>query len=250
MKAYSSFASVYDRLMEETPYEKWDDWLQKVFDQEASTSPAILDVGCGTGTILSKLLKKGYIASGTDLSEEMLAAAKYKLNSEGFHPVLFCQDMRNLNIPESFDVILVLCDSLNYLTKETDVQSAFQSFYRHLNNNGLLIFDVHSLHYIEKVLHGVSFADTAEDVSFIWNAFPTENIGEVEHELTFFIERNDSLYERYDEYHRQRTFSINKYEYLLKTAQFEIKGIHSDFSFDLPQENSDRVFFIAKKVLQ
>ncbi|WP_158737488.1 class I SAM-dependent methyltransferase [Alteribacillus sp. YIM 98480] len=250
MKAYSSFASVYDCLMEETPYEKWEHWLQTVLDKETSSSPAILDVGCGTGTILNRLLKKGYLASGTDLSEEMLAAAKYKLNSKGFHPMLFCQDMRNLNIPESFDVILVLCDSLNYLTKETDVQSAFQSFYRHLNNNGLLIFDVHSLYYIEKVLQGVSFADASEDVSFIWNTFPTDKIGEVEHELTFFIERNDSLYERYDEFHLQRTFSIKKYEYLLRNAQFEIIGIHPDFSFDLPQDNSDRIFFIAKKVLQ
>ncbi|MFB4164856.1 class I SAM-dependent methyltransferase [Alteribacillus sp. JSM 102045] len=249
MKPYSSFASVYDRLMEETPYESWEKWLQKVFVKETISSPAILDVGCGTGTILNKLLKKGFKAAGNDLSEDMLAAAKYKLNSQGFDPLLFCQDMRKLDIPMKFDVILVLCDSLNYLTKEADVAEAFQSFYSHLNDDGFLIFDVHSLFYVENILHGFSFADTSEDVSYIWNAFSTEHKGEVEHELTLFIERENSIYERHDEFHVQKTFSVEEYKRLLKVSNFEVSGVYSDFSFSPPQDKSERIFFIAKKVL-
>jgi len=44
---------------------------------------AVLDVGCGTGTILSVLVKNESISlSGVDLSEEMLSIAKQKLNNE------------------------------------------------------------------------------------------------------------------------------------------------------------------------
>lgn len=43
----------------------------------------VLDVGCGTGTILSLLSKNdGISLSGVDLSEEMLSVAKKKLNDK------------------------------------------------------------------------------------------------------------------------------------------------------------------------
>ncbi|RSL34457.1 class I SAM-dependent methyltransferase [Salibacterium salarium] len=247
MKTYSAFAGVYDRLMEDAPYKMWVDWLTQVFQKQCESSPVILDVGCGTGTILYSLLQAGYNAHGLDMSEDMLSIAKAKTEQEGHKPLLLHQDMRNIQAGGNYDSIVVLCDSLNYLLEENDVRTAFQSFYTHLNEGGTLIFDVHSLDYVENVLHDFSFADAADDVSYIWNSFPTEEKGEVEHELSFFIKQQKGHYERHDELHVQKTFPITVYQTFLEEAGFDVTGIYADFSFEEPVENSERIFFVAKK---
>ncbi|RSL31544.1 class I SAM-dependent methyltransferase [Salibacterium salarium] len=245
MKAYSGFAKVYDRLMEDAPYNTWMAWLHQVLQKEAGPSPVILDVGCGTGTILHLLLQNGYNAHGLDMSEEMLSAAREK--TDVYKPHLFHQDMRYIENVGYYDSIVVLCDSFNYLIAEDDVRTAFQSFYSHLKDGGTLIFDVHSLYYIENVLHDFSFADAADDVSYIWNSFPTSEKGEVEHELSFFIQQQAGHYERHDELHLQKAFPISLYQTFLQEAGFDIHGIYADFSFEAPKEDSERIFFVAKK---
>ncbi|WP_240376543.1 class I SAM-dependent DNA methyltransferase [Bacillus piscicola] len=246
--AYTAFAQAYDQLMEGAPYDAWTEWVIDVFKREGLPFPKVLEAGCGTGTILELLLGKGFQVDGLDLSEEMLAAAEAKLNSKGLHPLLMCQDMRYFDIGTSYDVILVLCDSLNYLTTESDVEKAFLAFHRHLTAEGLLVFDVHSLHYIENILAGVTIADAADDISYIWKTFLTDMPGEVEHELTLFLERQGHTYERYDELHTQRTFSVSQYNVLLEKTGFTIQGVFADFTFTVPTNASERIFFVAKKL--
>lgn len=44
----------------------------------------VLDAGCGTGTILLELLRRGYDAEGFDFSEEAVASCEKKLRAENF----------------------------------------------------------------------------------------------------------------------------------------------------------------------
>lgn len=222
--------------------------MEAIDEYANSPYPKILDVGCGTGTILSHLLTKGYDVQGIDRSENMLAVAQHKLNKQGFHPLLLCQDMRYLELTSSYEVIYLFCDTLNYLVTEEDILQAFRSCYQHLDEGGLLVFDVHSMNYVENTLQGVSFADAAENVSYIWNTFAGQARGEVEQELTFFVEREEALYERFDEYHLQRTFPVEHYKAWLSESSFITLGVFADFSFHPPDEDSDRVFFVAKKL--
>ncbi len=73
----------------------------------------------------------------------------------------------------------------------------------------------------------------------------------MEHDLTFFLKDNDTdQYERFDEFHIQRTYSVNDYSKWLKEAEFEILTITADFTKDAPTEESERIFFVCQKKIK
>ncbi|GAK04148.1 methyltransferase [Geomicrobium sp. JCM 19037] len=239
-------APLYDYLMQDAPYERWLEWTNRVI---TTRNPKMLDVGCGTGTLMSMMLSQGYDVSGVDLSESMLAAADEKIRRlNGVKPKLHAQDMSELSLGECYDVITVFCDSLNYVLDEQDVQSSIVSFYNHLNESGILIFDVHSL---SKFLHdfpGFSYGDDDPDVSLIWNSYELEDLENgVVHDLTFYQKQSDGNYERVDETHMQRTFSVDTYTKWLLQAGFHNVQVTADFTDEAPTEESERIFFVASK---
>ncbi|SFP20047.1 class I SAM-dependent DNA methyltransferase [Salibacterium halotolerans] len=250
MVTYAGFAQVYDHLMEEAPYDDWIRWVSGLLNMEDSRPDSILDAGCGTGTILLDLLENGYDVQGLDASVDMLHVAEQKIKSRGFTPSFYHEDMRSFRLPKTYDAVISFCDSLNYVIEETDLHRTFTAFYEHLNDGGNLVFDVHSTGYVKEVLQDFSFADAAGDAAYIWNVIPTNREAEVQHDLSLFIHRGGSTYERFDERHLQRTFPISTYCDVLEACGFEICGIYGDFTWNAPQEDADRIFFHAKKAVQ
>ncbi len=245
---YNGFAYLYDQLMQEAPYDKWFCFFENTVKRYQPESKTVLDVGCGTGSILLKLAKSGYQPTGVDLSADMLTVANEKLLKENYAVPLYEQNMTSLPNIGLFDVIIVFCDSLNYLSTEEEILSAFKSFYNQLNREGLLLFDVHSLYKINKVFVDATFALEDDEISYIWRSFIGEYENSVEHELTFFVKKDSGLYERIDELHKQRTFPVNTYQKLLEEAGFHLLETVADFEIGNPiSDTSERIFFIAKK---
>ena len=244
--SYQHFALLYDELMMDAPYENWLQFIVKNISKYGNGGRRLLDLGCGTGTLSIPLSLQGYNVTGIDLSEEMLAIAHTKSIEAGVQITYFQQDMKELEGFEPFDIIGVFCDSLNYLQTEQDVELTFNKIYEHLLPGGLLLFDVHSIYKMENIFIGQTYCSNEEEISYIWNCFAGEQPHSVEHELTFFVKENDS-YDRYDEVHYQRTFPTDTYQQWLEKAGFELLEISADFTENKPEENSERIFFIAKK---
>ena len=98
MEAYTDFASVYDELMDNTPYERWCDNIVKVLGEYGIRDGLVLDMGCGTGSLTELLAAKGYDMIGVDYSEEMLNIAFQKREKSG-HDILYLnQDMREFEL--------------------------------------------------------------------------------------------------------------------------------------------------------
>src|SRR5690625_1758154 len=96
---YNQFAYIYDKLMEDAPYDTWAAMTKKIFrDKGISESASILDLGCGTGEIAIRLSKYGYVVTGVDNSNEMLSVAQNKAIDEREKINWICQDMRDLQI--------------------------------------------------------------------------------------------------------------------------------------------------------
>jgi len=246
---YQRFAYLYDQLMEDAPYEEWFQFFHKTIQKYQPSTKTVLDVGCGTGAMLVELVNNGFEPTGIDLSSDMLTIANEKLLQLGKQVPLFEQDMRRLDNIGSFDAIIVFCDSLNYLETEEDIAAAFSSFYRLLNKEGLLLFDVHSTYKIDKVFIGATFAEEEENISYIWKSYEGAYRHSVEHDLTFFIKTETGLYERYTELHKQRTYPVEYYEQHLKENGFQLLNISANFHLDEPiLEKSERIFFVAKKL--
>ena len=245
---YQGFAYIYDQLMKDAPYEQWVNLIEESISLYHQGAANLLDVGCGTGEIAVLLANKHLSVTGVDLSEDMLTVAQSKAENNKVNIMFLNQDMRDLSgFSNPFDVITICCDSLNYLESKQDVQATFRAVHSQLQNRGLFIFDVHSLHKIHNVFANSTFADQGEEVSFIWNSFLGDEPNSIEHDMTFFVKK-DEYYQRYDELHYQRTFSIEEYSLWLSEASFDIITICGDFELnEEPGEKTERVFFICRK---
>jgi SAM-dependent methyltransferase len=244
---YNRFANLYDQLMNDVPYEKWFLFLKNVFKKYELNRPSILDIGCGTGTLPILLAKEKYEVSGVDLSEEMLSVAMEKAEQERVQIPFFQQNMMDLEGFVEMDCITIFCDSLNYLESEEQVLQTFEKVYQSLKVGGLFLFDVHSPYKIEEIFGEETFFIDDAELSLVWSCTQGEMPLSVEHDLVFFMKEEDrDLYERFEEYHNQRTYTVDTYKSLLIQVGFEIKEVLADFDQDV-EETSERIFFIAKK---
>ena len=239
---YQGFASVYDELMSHAPYDQWTNWIEASLPEKGR----ILDLACGTGEISIRLAEKGFEVTGIDLSEEMLSFAQQKVSSS--QPILFLQqDMREITgFDGQFDAVVICCDSLNYLKTKNDVIETFNSVFRVLKSEGILLFDVHSSFKIAEVFPDSTFADQDEDISYIWQSFAGSDELSVIHDMSFFV-WNGEAYDRFDETHEQRTFPVEEYEEMLKNCGFQLHRVTADSTDTEPSAQSERLFFKAQK---
>lgn len=243
---YHHFAYIYDELMKDAPYDEWAKFYHQWAERAGNGGKRVLDLACGTGEMSVRFASLGYEVTGVDLSEDMLVVAKEKMERYGYPSSLFVkQDMRTLHGFPPFDNILIGCDSINYLLDEQDVKEVFHRAFNHLNDNGLFMFDVHSVYKMEHLFKNRTFADNGDNISYIWNCFEGEREHSVVHELTFFV-RNGSFYDRYDEDHVQRTFNIEQYKKWLEHTGFSILEVSSGL-VQTSLDNAERIFFVAKK---
>ncbi len=246
--SYEQFAYLYDELMEDAPYDEWVRFVKEKLNTYHVGGKNLLDLACGTGQLSIRFAKEGYDVTGVDLSSDMLAVAQAKSEEEGLRIPFFEQNMANLEGHGLFDIIGIFCDSLNYLQSEPEVADTFSNVYQHLKEGGLFFFDVHSVHKISHGFIDQTFALAEERLSYIWNSFSGDWPNSVEHELSFFVlDEQSGKYDRFDELHYQRTYSVKQYEDWLKDAGFDLLEVCADFENDAPKTESERIFFIARK---
>ncbi len=103
----------------------------------------ILDAGCGTGKLLSKL-KDFRHASGFDISQEAINFCKQrKLDN------VKVQDINTWNSENNFYDIIVSADVICSIGIEDDLKIC-EKFYNALNNNGILILNLPALDILSR----------------------------------------------------------------------------------------------------
>ncbi len=247
MSSYTHLAQVYDFLMQDSPYDRWLEWVGD-FWREHGQPRTVLDLGCGTGNIAIPLAKQGHQVVGIDLSSEMLAMAFEKAQRAQVKVKWLEQDMRTLEAPQA-DSVISLCDSFSYLTEEEDVQQAFQQVYDHLTPGGYFLFDVHSPYKITHIFGENTFTLLEEDIAYIWNCFCDADRLEVEHQLTFFIKQPNGLFQRLEESHVQRAYQPTQMIQWLREAGFTEIKLTADFANLPPNRESERLFYAARRPL-
>ncbi|MBR4460991.1 MAG: class I SAM-dependent methyltransferase [Erysipelotrichaceae bacterium] len=139
VKNYTILAQYYDELLQDEDSLKL--WLKFI---ESEPFHSVLELASGSGVMAGILKRKGYQIIASDLSEEMKEAAKG--NYDGEYLIL---NMTDYDLSQTFDLILCICDSINYLYME-ELDDFFRCAYNHLNQNGRLIFDMHHKERIEE----------------------------------------------------------------------------------------------------
>ncbi|MCH7322178.1 class I SAM-dependent methyltransferase [Solibacillus sp. MA9] len=245
MNSYERFAEVYDELMVDIPYDQYVQWITRY--APATQFKQLLDIGCGTGTLASMLHVAGYQVSGIDLSEDMLAVASARMAANGISMPLYAMSMDELDGFDNLDVAIIPIDSINYVKDEANVVETLKRIYASLRDGGQLFFDVHSLFKMDDIFLDGPFTYDDGKITYVWHTEPGEFEHSVYHQMTFFIQTEGDLFERFDEEHFQRTFAYQQYEMWLTEIGFTSIEISADWSAEAPHDESERIFIRAVK---
>ena len=132
--SYETFAYYYDSLMDPQFY---DDYYQFIIQH--CDFKEVLELGCGTGEIAIRLAQDGKNVFATDISPDMLEVTKQKAMSMNVNLMLQRVDMSDFSTSHSVDLILCLCDSINYLIDVEDVLKTFYHVFHSLKDGGQFI---------------------------------------------------------------------------------------------------------------
>lgn len=100
--------------------------------------PAILDVGCATGSLCALLRRKKLDPIGVDINSEFIIAAREK-DPVGTYAV---GDMTTFRLRRKFDLIVCLGTTFSYNLTNASIAACLQNFRKHLAPNGRMIIDV------------------------------------------------------------------------------------------------------------
>lgn len=246
---YKKFASVYDVMMQDVPYEQWANYLEAIMVKYNVRPQLLLDLGCGTGTITQLFAEKGYDTIGIDLSEDMLIVAKEKAQKSKLDILYLCQDMTSFELYGTVGCIISVCDSLNYITDEQELLKVFKLINNYLEPGGLFIFDLNTEYKFEKILGDNTFAQAYEGCAYIWDNYYYEDEKMNEYHLTLFVEENNN-YSRYEELHYEKAYSIDCIKLLLKEAGLKLEAIYNDNTFEECEATSERIYIVAREQMK
>jgi ubiquinone/menaquinone biosynthesis C-methylase UbiE len=244
MESYEEFASLYDELINgDIDYTLWSKTIVDMCNKYHISWNNYLDVGCGTGNMSIKLAAYFKHIYGVDLSEQMLFEAGEKFRSERLNSILICQDMRYLELNRTFDLITCCLDAVNYLLEEEDIKKYFYSIKKHLNLDGLFIFDINSHYKLSNIIGNNTFTYCEDDLAYIWENFYEFDV--VNMYLTFFVKKGEAYY-RFDEEHRERAYLESDLERILSDCGFIIMEKMDNYFNKEVHSKTERITYVCK----
>jgi SAM-dependent methyltransferase len=105
-----------------------------------------LDLACGAGRVLMPLLEAGLDVDGCDISPDMVARCRERVEQAGYKPDLYQQAMHELDLPRSYRTIYI-CDSFGIGGHHRHDAEALHRCYQHLSPGGVLVFNLYLPYY-------------------------------------------------------------------------------------------------------
>jgi len=244
MDAYTSFAQVYDLLMDNVPYEQWGQYLSTLLKENGIEDGLLLDLGCGTGKLTRIMEAYGYDMIGVDNSYEMLDLAR-EHSKESILYLL--QDMREFELYGTVRAIYSACDSLNYILEEEELQEVFALVNNYLDPGGLFVFDLNTSFKYRELMGENTFAETRDEGSFIWENYFDEETQINEYDLTLYIKEADGRFQRFQETHYQKCYELDVVKRLLVEAGMEFVAAYDAYTRQPVTDDCEKMLIVARE---
>jgi len=235
--------------MGDIDYDGWVEYVEEIWRKFNIKPEIVCELGCGTGNISLRLAKKGYDMIGIDNSADMLSKAKEK--AEGLDNMLFLlQDMREFELYGTVNCVLCLCDSLNYITEDEDMQQVFDLVNNYLHPNGLFVFDLNTEYKFREIYGENTFTEVDDDAVYIWENYYDGEARINEYYLNLFVKNSGGTYDRTEEEHYERAYSLEEIKKFIEKSGMRFEAAYDAFTFEPARPDSERVYVVAREVLK
>lgn len=225
VKEYEYLAKYYDYLLGDE--EAFDFWLEYINAKDYHT---VLELASGSGVLAGILKKQGKEVTASDISKEMKEVATN--NFDGEYLIL---NMIDFDLHKKYDLILCVCDSINYLYEE-ELEQMFKSVYKHLNDGGRFIFDMHNPKRLKEFDEEyIEEGQIDEYVYYQWTINSDTFDRTVNEHFTFYTPEG-----MIQEQHTQNVFEVDDVKNKLENV-----GLESEVVMDFIED--EKILFIGTK---
>ena len=225
VKEYEYLAKYYDYLLGDE--EAFNFWLEYINAKDYHT---VLELASGSGVLAGILKKQGKEVTASDISKEMKEVATN--NFDGEYLIL---NMIDFDLHKKYDLILCVCDSINYLHEE-ELEQMFKSVYKHLNDGGRFIFDMHNPKRLKEFDEEyIEEGQIDENVYYQWTINSDTFDRTVNEHFTFYTPEG-----MIQEQHTQNVFEPS-----VVKEKLESVGLESEVVMDFIKD--EKILFIGTK---
>jgi SAM-dependent methyltransferase len=233
--------------MTKMPYDEFTDYLIDIINHAEITNKRIVDIACGTGTLLTMMAKRGYKCTGVDGSPDMIKIARDKTTLAKLHIDYHVQDITNLKLPIRAPIITCLYDSINYLLTKNQLKKCFKTVYNNLQNNGIFVFDINTERGLSNVWGTKTkrYKDKTTDITCKTGYNTKTKLGQM-HIFGTTWAGNEQIF--INETHFEKVYSLSEITDILYKSRFNKISVYTDRSFDKVTAKTTRAWFVAHKL--
>jgi cyclopropane fatty-acyl-phospholipid synthase-like methyltransferase len=175
----------------------------------------LLDVGCGRGGFMRRMMSDGVTCKGVDLSNVMVQECK----SQGLDAE--CIDVSEVD--GKYDAVVAIFDVLNFLDKEA-LTKFLDAVAQKLNDDGVFIADINTLYGFSDVAEGTMSSENDKEFLIVDAVF--EN-NELHTKFTLFEKCEDERFTKYQDtiiqyFHKMQFFEKVKSLKLIDKQTFSL----------------------------
>ena len=224
----------------------------------------ILELGCGSGTVLIPTARAGITIVGVDASLPMLAVCRRRLSAEpetvrSRVPALLHGDMRSFDVDEAFTLITIPFRPFQHLLTTDDQLACLERIRRHLVAGGRLVFDLFNPSldalangpFDEKsdVVHEFMMPDGRRVFRTYRRGRPDRFAQVAQHALTYEVTHPDGRVQRVTHRFPLRYFFRFEVEHLLARAGFGVEHVYAGYDRSpYGSRNPGQLILAAKKL--
>jgi len=182
--------------IEEATEALYDLYRSELDDKDVKT---LLDVGCGRGGFMTRMISDGVKCKGIDLSSLMIEEClEVGLDAE-------CIDIAEVD--GKYDAIVSIFDVLNFMDKDALVKF-LNAIASKLNDDGIFIADINTRYGFSDVAEGSMSKETESEFLSVDAEFQND---ELNTQFTLFLKQEDDSYKKYQDviiqhFHKIKTF--------------------------------------------
>ena len=135
---FTDLARFYDPIMREVDYDRWLVVSTVVAELCGRQRFKHIDLACGTGHLLKRLIQHGWDSVGIDVSHAMLREAR----KGPFRSKVAAADLCDLPFGRCFHYATCVFDSFNFLLDVEELRRALRAASEVLHEDGVIYFDM------------------------------------------------------------------------------------------------------------